>query len=132
MLYFGSSSYSNSGSSSSTFIAPRYEIDLFGAKIESKFYALSLFSLASNSPRSGIWVLKWRLSLYSFGTETAFRRTKHSTIEQEWQYHRVRYVGTVRCASIFAKKYGTLVRYASKIELMYGTVQGARYVVRKF
>ena len=54
----------------------------------------------------------------------------------------VRYVSTVRYASIFAKKYNTLVRYAffvmvrvryaSKIELKYGTVQGARYVVRKF
>ena len=60
----------------------------------------------------------------------------------------VRYLSTVRYASIFAKKYGTLVRYAffkmvrvryaSKVELKYGTlvrygtVQGARYVVRKF
>ena len=48
----------------------------------------------------------------------------------------VRYIGTVRYASIFDKKYGTLVRYASKIELkyvtLYGTVEDARYVVRKF
>ena len=32
--------------------------------------------------------------------------------KQEWQYGTVRYVGTVRYASIFAKKYGTLIRYA--------------------
>ena len=48
----------------------------------------------------------------------------------------------VRYASILAKKYGTLVRYAffvmvrawysSKIELKYGTVHGARYILRKF
>ena len=54
----------------------------------------------------------------------------------------VRYVNIVWYASIFAKKYGTVeryaffvmvrVRYASKIELKYGTVEGARYVVRKF
>ena len=49
-----------------------------------------------------------------------------------------------RYASIFAKKYGTLlryaffgmvrVRYASKIELKYGTLvrYGSRYVVLKF
>ena len=32
--------------------------------------------------------------------------------DQGWQYGTVRYVGTVRYASTFAKKYGTLVRYA--------------------
>ena len=54
----------------------------------------------------------------------------------------VRYVGAVRCASVFAKKYGTLVRYAffvmvrvryvSKIELKYGTLvrYGSRCEVR--
>ena len=30
---------------------------------------------------------------------------------QGWQYGTVRYLGTVRYASIFAKKYGTLVRH---------------------
>ena len=57
----------------------------------------------------------------------------------------VRYVGTVRYASIFAKKYGTLVRYAffvmvrvryavyaSKIEMKYGTLvrYGSKWKVR--
>ena len=54
----------------------------------------------------------------------------------------VRYVGAVRCASVFAKKYSTLVRYAffvmvrvryvSKIELKYGTLvrYGSRCEVR--
>ena len=32
--------------------------------------------------------------------------------KQGWQYGTIRYVGTVRYASIFAKKYGMLVRYA--------------------
>ena len=62
----------------------------------------------------------------------------------------MRYVSTIRYASIFAKKYGTLVwyaffgmvrvryvvQYASKIEQKYGTLvlygSGARYVVREF
>ena len=34
------------------------------------------------------------------------------SFNQGWQYGTVRYVGTVRYASIFVKKYGTLVRYA--------------------
>ena len=34
------------------------------------------------------------------------------TRNQGWQYGTVWYVGTVRYASIFAKNYGTLVRYA--------------------
>ena len=33
----------------------------------------------------------------------------------------VRYVGTVRYASIFAKKYGTLVRYAFSVMVRVGT-----------
>ena len=32
--------------------------------------------------------------------------------DQEWQYGTIRYVGTVRYALIFVKKYSTLVRYA--------------------
>ena len=46
---------------------------------------------------------------------------------QFFQKSTVRWYGTP-----FLLWYGTLVRYASKIELKYGTVQGARYVVRKF
>ena len=54
----------------------------------------------------------------------------------------VRYVSTVQYASVFAEKYGTLVRYAffvmvlvryaSKIELKYGTLvrYGSRCEVR--
>ena len=53
----------------------------------------------------------------------------------------VRYVSAVWYASIFAKKYGTVVRYAIfvMVRVRYvgtvrwnGTVEGARYVVRKF
>ena len=35
-----------------------------------------------------------------------------SSSKQEWQYGTVRKYGTVLYASIFAKKYGTLVQYA--------------------
>ena len=61
---------------------------------------------------------------------------------QEWQYGTVRYVVAVQYASIFAKKYGILlrfaffvmlrVRYASKIERKYGTLirHGSRCEVR--
>ena len=47
----------------------------------SKLYALSLFLLASNSARFECWVSKWRRKLYSFGTETTYRLTKHSAFE---------------------------------------------------
>ena len=63
--------------------------------------------------------------------------------KQGWQYGTVRKY--VRYASIFGKKYGTLVRYAFFVVVWYvgtvrfknwtevryaGTVQGARYVLR--
>ena len=45
---------------------------------------------------------------------------------QGWQYGTVRYVGTVRYASIFVKKYDTLVRYAFFVMVW------VRYVGRLF
>ena len=44
--------------------------------------------------------------------------------KQGWQCGTVRYVGTVRYASIFAKKYGALVRHAFFVMVRYvGTVR---------
>ena len=59
-MYFGSSRYSNSGSSS-TFIARRFKIVLFWAKIGVGF-------------QKGV-------QDYILGTETTFRQTKHSTFK---------------------------------------------------